>query len=67
MHRLRCSGIFCNVCVALVVTISYPFQTDDKPVLLACIKAFHKVFSHFIASGELFLGFPDGVSDAGKV
>ncbi|XP_048751720.2 nucleolar complex protein 4 homolog B-like [Ostrea edulis] len=38
-------------------------ETNSKTVLLACIRSFHKLFTKYLSSGELFLDIPSDLKD----
>ncbi|KAK3085127.1 hypothetical protein FSP39_024825 [Pinctada imbricata] len=44
--------------------LEYSLLLNEEPTIqLACIKAFHKIFLHFISTEELLLTLPEGVAD----
>ncbi|XP_022336832.2 nucleolar complex protein 4 homolog A-like [Crassostrea virginica] len=38
-------------------------ETNNKVVLLACIRSFHKLFPRYLSSGELFLDIPNDLKE----
>ncbi|XP_061163332.1 nucleolar complex protein 4 homolog B-like [Saccostrea echinata] len=38
-------------------------ETNNKAVLLACVRSFHKLFTRYLSSGELFLDIPSNLKE----